>query len=611
MKKKTASSTKELNEMAETAAKFVNQTDRHIFLTGKAGTGKTTFLKRIKSEAKKESVIVAPTGIAAINAGGTTIHSFFQLPFGAFVPRDYSNHLFAPDAKIHTPSTLLKDQRIHQKKRKLMQALELLIIDEVSMLRADILDAIDVVLRKVRRKMYLPFGGVQLLFIGDLLQLPPVIRPQEWNILGQFYKSGFFFNAQCLEEDPPVYIELEKIYRQKDADFIRILNHLRNDQLTQEDLEVLNKSYQPDFETEGKEYIYLTTHNQKADKINKSRLDKLDTKAFTFKAHIEGDFKAFNYPIELELTLKEGAQVMFIKNDPSGEQRFFNGKIGKVCFLSEKEIMVKFDNGSVVEVSRYLWENIRYVYNEEKGEVQEEVIGTFEHYPLKLAWAITVHKSQGLTFEKAILDLGHTFAPGQAYVALSRLTGLEGLVLDQPINPKMVQVDERVQNFVAKQPPKTQLPQLFEKAHERFHQKALLSAFEFQKLSEHLKLHLQSYQKLSGKSIKLSYYVWATEMHERVVAQEKIANKFIHQLQRLFAEEQPATTIAERLYAAEKHFSQALSVMIDEVKALVVKLSGKDKAKKFRLELRELEMKLLEKRKEIQKTIEKDGVEEE
>ncbi len=424
----------ESNEVAEFVERFINQTNRSIFLTGKAGTGKTTLLKKIVSSTYKQTVIVAPTGIAALNAGGVTIHSFFQLPFGGFIPDFKVEAQFSDHVKLETKSTLMRHFKMNASRRAVLRNLELLIIDEVSMLRADVLDSIDWTLRNVR-KINKPFGGVQVLYIGDLLQLPPVIKPQEWSFLRDYYQGIYFFNAHVVHESPPLYIELEKVYRQKDQLFLDILNNLRNNKVTAEDVAHLNNYVQPNFDaTKQEDYITLTTHNRDADRINQEALDRLKTNELKYHAEVTGTFPDHLFPIEEELKLKIGAQVMFIKNDISSDKVFYNGKMGKVVALEEDEIKVNFPaEKKTITVDKYEWNNIQYSIDPSTGEVEEKVLGTFVHYPLKLAWAITVHKSQGLTFDKAVLDVSKVFVPGQAYVALSRLRSLEGVVLLRPI----------------------------------------------------------------------------------------------------------------------------------------------------------------------------------
>lgn len=436
------------NTNFQLAADFIRNTNRPVFLTGKAGTGKTTFLKYIREHSNKQTVVLAPTGVAAINAGGVTIHSFFNLPFGPFLPGTKKG-FSGSDDQVNDKHSLISRLRYNKEKIHVLQGLELMIIDEVSMVRGDVLDAIDTILRNFRRNYLVPFGGVQVLFIGDMFQLPPVVKDDEWQLMQEYYNSPFFFDSQVLCEDQPLHIELEKIYRQTDQYFIDVLNQVRNNQLEQEGMELLHSRYQPDFfpyKEDG--YVTLTTHNYKADTINGSELEKIPGKSFECKATITGDFGEKMFPAEEILQLKKGAQVMFIKNDVGNSRKYYNGKIGVLSrYDSEEEkIFVTCEEGEI-EVKKETWKNIRYGVNKEKQELEEDEIGSFKQFPLRLAWAITIHKSQGLTFEKAIVDAGAAFAPGQVYVALSRCTSLEGLVLRSKITPTSVITDERILRF--------------------------------------------------------------------------------------------------------------------------------------------------------------------
>jgi len=441
----------EITNDARQVLQFINQTQRSVFLTGKAGTGKTTLLRQIIQTTHKNTVVVAPTGIAALNAGGVTIHSMFQLPFSGFIPEYIPSSSISDYQKFETKNTLVKHLRMSGQKKSVMLNMELLIIDEVSMLRADLLDAIDFTLRKIRRKDF-PFGGVQVLFIGDLLQLPPVVKNEEWRVLRNYYRGIFFFNAKVIQESPPLYIELTKIFRQSDERFISVLNNLRNNMISSQDMMILNDFVNPKFDIKSnKGYITLTTHNAKADEINAASLDEIKEKCFRFKPEIVGDFPEKIYPVEEILQLKVGAQIMFIKNDLSPEKNYFNGKMGFVKSLSECEIIIHFpEENKIIEVEKYEWKNIRYSVNENTKEIDEEVLGSFVHFPIKLAWAITVHKSQGLTFEKAVLDVSQVFLPGQAYVALSRLRSLDGLILLKPIQMNGISNDQEVMQYAEK-----------------------------------------------------------------------------------------------------------------------------------------------------------------
>ncbi|MFO7829495.1 MAG: PIF1 family DEAD/DEAH box helicase, partial [Bacteroidales bacterium] len=442
-------------DVSQYVSKFINGTNQSLFLTGKAGTGKTTLLKEIVDTTHKKTVIAAPTGIAAINAGGVTLHSLFHLPFGSYIP----DHIIPAGGdlsfQLTTSQMLIRNLKMNAQKKALIREMELLIIDEVSMLRADMMDAIDKILRYVRRSSK-PFGGLQILFIGDLWQLPPVVKSQEWSILKNYYADIFFFNARVFQQTELIYLELEKIYRQSDPDFIDLLNHFRLNDAGNKEIEILNQQYKKDFDLLDNEgYIYLTTHNHKADKVNKRALEKLPGKSFRFDAKINGDFSEYAYPVDLTLELKEGAQVMFIKNDYSGNQAYFNGKIGKVEHVDAEHIEVGFLDGSPSAiVEPYTWENKKFAINSETKGIEEKITGTFTHYPLKLAWAITIHKSQGLTFDKAMIDISQVFAAGQTYVALSRLTSLKGLVLAQPVRLTGPETGQHLFDFAqSKTPP--------------------------------------------------------------------------------------------------------------------------------------------------------------
>ncbi|MDZ7900185.1 MAG: helix-turn-helix domain-containing protein [Arcicella sp.] len=422
------------NVRLELADQYVRFTHKNIFLTGKAGTGKTTFLKKIRATSPKRVVVVAPTGVAAINAGGVTIHSFFQLSFGPNIP--------AQDG-IEKPS----ERRFTAEKIKAIKAIDLLVIDEISMVRADILDAIDEVLRRFRNRN-LPFGGVQLLMIGDLHQLSPVIKDDEWAMLRPYYSSVYFFESRALAQSQFLTIELTHIFRQADEVFIGLLNKVRDKKLDAESVKLLNTRYIPNFQyPESEKYITLTSHNHAALTINKAKMQELSGKTYTFIADIEDDFAESMYPNELNLELKVGAQIMFVKNDINSEKRYFNGKLGEISEIEEGLIYVKCPNEKdPIIVSRVTWDNIKYVLDDSKI-LQENIIGTFTQYPIKAAWAITIHKSQGLTFDRAIIDAASSFAHGQVYVALSRCKTFEGLVLSKPISPESVKSDSTILVF--------------------------------------------------------------------------------------------------------------------------------------------------------------------
>lgn len=436
-----------INQDLQLAFDFVQFTNRSIFLTGKAGTGKTTFLKSLKLKSPKRMIVVAPTGVAAINAGGVTIHSFFQLPFHPYIPSLYiAGSGNAGKSERNDPP----GYKMSREKINIIKSLDLLIIDEISMVRADTLDAIDSALRRYKNRL-LPFGGVQLLMIGDLQQLAPVVRDEDRELIGQYYQSFFFFESKALCNTDFVTIELKHIFRQDDQAFIDLLNKIRNNNVTQEVLIELNKRYIPDFDPDSRGgYITLTTHNYQAQTINDSKLEKLSGKTHSFRAHVKDDFPELSFPNATELELKKGAQVMFIKNDLSGDRLFFNGKIGKVISFEDDTIVVRCPGDeSDIRVEKAEWQNMKYTLNEETREIDETVIGTFTQYPLKLAWAITIHKSQGLTFDRAVIDASSAFAHGQVYVALSRCRSLDGLVLSSRINGRSLIDNPVVSEFVS------------------------------------------------------------------------------------------------------------------------------------------------------------------
>ncbi|SEK32191.1 helix-turn-helix domain-containing protein [Parapedobacter koreensis] len=470
------------------AVSFVNQTNRNIFLTGKAGTGKTTFLKYIRQHSYKKMAVAAPTGVAAMNAGGTTLHSLFWLPFGMYI-EDYALAWNDDDSHIYNRRRLFGKVKLTKQRRALLQEIDLLVIDEVSMLRADTLDAIDAILKSVRRDAR-PFGGLQVLFIGDMYQLPPVVKEREREVMNHHYPTPFFFDAKVLREYPPLLLELKKIYRQSEQTFIDILNDIRNNCCSTEQLELLNTYYNPDFvPAKDEPYITLTTHNHRADAINRRELEALPGKTTALKAKVSNDFPESLYPVEVELELKVGAQVMFIRNDSGDERRYYNGKIGYVKHIDESgdALIVDFtDGGEAVEVKREAWENIRYRYDKVEDKIEEEVLGTFAQFPLRLAWAITIHKSQGLTFDKAIIDAGGSFAAGQVYVALSRLRTLDGLVLYSRIPAHSIRTDQQVALFSSNMLAEEDVPALLEASQRNYIGHMLLQAFKWDTVVETL-----------------------------------------------------------------------------------------------------------------------------
>ncbi|MDO9185719.1 MAG: helix-turn-helix domain-containing protein [Bacteroidia bacterium] len=587
------------------ASRFINNTNKNVFLTGKAGTGKTTFLHQIVKNTYKKCLIVAPTGIAALNAGGVTIHSLFQLPFGTFIPVKQAQEDFQGNVKINDPVSLIKHVQMYDSKRKLIRELELLIIDEVSMLRADILDAMDFILRYIRRRNNQPFGGVQVLFIGDLLQLPPVVKNEEWQLLKPFYKSIYFFDAQVLQENKPVYIELDKIYRQTDHRFVDLLNNLRNNMVTVEDNTLLNTYYKPNFEPgPADNYITLTTHNYKAIELNKNFLNRLDGKSFFFEAKTEDDFNENAYPIEKTLELKIGAQIMFVKNDPTGAQRFFNGKIGIVSSIDGIDIEVKFsDTSDTIKVEPYVWKNLKYKLNETSNEIEESVAGTFTHYPIKLAWAITVHKSQGLTFDKAIIDASDAFAPGQVYVALSRLRSLDGLVLTSVINFNNINQDSKITNYSRAQTEQQNLNELLTSETYQFLKEYVLKSFDFNGLIKNCEEHSDSYVKDGKKSIKQRHHKWAQDLEKEVKAIKPHADNFRHQIVSIIDKKEAGHIefLYKRVLAASAYFSPVFKDLSNKIFRHILILKSEKKTKTYLNELLSLEVIINEQYKLISK----------
>lgn len=576
------------NEFAE---KFINQTNQSVFLTGKAGTGKTTFLKKIVDSTYKQTVVVAPTGIAALNAGGVTIHSFFQLPFAGFIPDFVSGHFDDYGVKLESKSTLLRHFKMNKTRKKLMRGLELLIIDEVSMLRADLLDAIDWSLRNVR-DINEPFGGVQVLFIGDLFQLPPVIKNTEWNELKNYYSGFHFFNAKVIQERPPIYIELDKIYRQSEGDFVGILNNLRNNQLTNSDIEILNQKVNSSYKNNiNNGYITLTTHNAQADTINLEALKSIKEKSLNFEADITGDFPQHMYPLDPTLALKKDAQVMFVKNDLNFDKQYYNGKMAIVTRIELDEIEVTcIEDKLKVKVERYEWANIKYSANATSGEIEEEVIGTFVQYPLKLAWAITVHKSQGLTFDKAILDISRVFAPGQAYVALSRLRSLDGLVMLNPIAKNGLDNDQSIVHYSKQKERINELEDFLTVAQNNYLHKILLATYDWHEMTASWQKHALTYKNLSSKSEKSKNATWMLHQIQVIESLVEPSKGFCTQLNKIFAAEQvDKAYLKERIIAAYDFFFSKLDQTYSSLIKKILELEKQRKTKQYAEELLDIE----------------------
>ena len=559
----------EQNQELRTAWDFVEHTGRSIFLTGKAGTGKTTFLKTVVERSSKRCIVVAPTGVAAINAGGMTIHSFFQLPFSPFVP----------NAQIKSKFDFGKE------KRKIISSLDLLIIDEISMVRSDLLDAVDSVLRRFRDR-YKPFGGVQLLMIGDLQQLTPVMTPEDERMLSPYYDTPYFFGSKALAQTDYVTIQLEKVYRQQDNIFLTLLNHIREGKPSAEDIQLLNSRYQPAFIPRPEEgYIRLTTHNQMANHYNESELQKLPGHSYTYRAKIDGTFPEYSYPTADTLTLKEGAQVMFVKNDPSGNHLYYNGRIGHVTYADDNRLEVFCPgDAEAIEVEPLEWENSRYTLNPETREIESEVLGKFSQLPLRLAWAITIHKSQGLTFERAIIDASLSFAPGQVYVALSRCKTLEGMVLASQITPQAIISDERVESYISHQEEAArqsieQLPTL----KDEYYRYLLMELFDLKDI-----LYREEY--MGRIIIEFFYHAYTdiAELHKRALEDYKkqvvaVADKWMAMIRQMTIEELHDVDFLERVRRSAAYFEQTLDSVLSKPLALVADVKSQNKQAMKRL----------------------------
>lgn len=591
--------TEKSNFNFELAERFINHTKRHVFLTGKAGTGKTTFLKRITQTTHKKTIVAATTGIAAINANGVTLHSQFQLPLAAFIPAriEFQTNV---NTNFETQSTILRHMRMSNEKRNIIREAELLIIDEVSMLRADTLDAIDFILRYVRKNQY-SFGGIQVLFIGDMMQLPPIVKDTEWELLSKYYSSIYFFNAKALEKDKPIYIELDKIYRQSDTKFTDILNKVRYNTLNEEDVQFLNSFYKAQQTNIKDEYITLTTHNVKADAINKEELSKIKNKSYFYNAEIAEDFPEHISPTEKRLELKVGAQVMFIKNDTSSEKKYYNGKIGIVTDLDEYSISVMIDGKTTIEVEEYTWENIKYTIDEDSREIKEEVLGSFKQFPLKLAWAITVHKSQGLTFERAILDVKNVFASGQMYVALSRLKSLDGLILSSPIQMKGIKHDETIIDYEKNKIEQSVADDILHFESWQYILDYNKNAFDFRNLEKQWMEHIDSFKAEESNSNKLLFKEWSIKQLVQLQKISNISDSFKTQLNNLY-QSKDLHKLHQRIFDANKYFEKELREFCISINAHKTEISDLKRIKTYLKELDELEANLFQKIAEINKS---------
>lgn len=578
------------NKMFSLAVELVNQSSRNIFLTGKAGTGKTTFLKYIRESCPKQMAVVAPTGVAAINAGGVTMHSFFQLPLSPFIPD--SGGFRKDNDTVTTRSNLLSRLRMTTEKKKILQELELLVIDEISMVRCDMLDAVDVVLRHIRRRQYEKFGGVQVLMIGDLWQLPPVTKEAEWNLLKEFYNSPYFFDSHVIKDEPPLFIEFNKIYRQSEEKFIKLLNQVRNNELDEEGQQLLEGRLQPTFRrAKGDGYIILTTHNEKARNTNLNELAQLDKQVFSYRAEISGDFPESSYPVEEILQLKVGAQVMFTRNDSEKVKRYFNGKIGTVIELEDEKIVVQCnDDPEPIEVGKEKWGNIRYTLNNTTRQLDQEELGSFVQYPLKLAWAITIHKSQGLTFEKLIIDADAAFAPGQVYVALSRCTSLEGIVLKSRIRSNGLFTDERIAQFSKQTASANLLEQERERSKKEYQLKTLLSLFDYKTVTAEIN-DAKKYINEHEDSFNQEGIKWLNELLVLIGEVQVTAEKFQNQLKRIFAnEDKPEKNIVlqERINAGSIYFINEQNKLIETLQKCPAVTDSRIHAKELNESLKEI-----------------------
>ncbi len=540
-----------MSSVYQLARNFALQTNRILFITGKAGTGKTTFLHRLKEESKKQIAVVAPTGVAAINAGGTTIHSFFQLPFSPFIPT------------AEGQKDLITKLKMFSHKRSVIRELELLVIDEISMVRADLLDAMDTVLRHVRYRPDEPFGGVQVIFIGDMFQLSPVAKQDDWQILSQFYDGIFFFNSQVLKQTSTLHIEFDTIFRQSNETFISLLNEIRNNSLTENGLRMLQSRYNPNFIPQKKEtYITLTTHNAKADAINSQELEKIKKTAKQYKAVIRGDFPERNFPVEETLELKVGAKVMFVKNDTESVRRFYNGKIGVITEMHDNHVTIKCpDDEESIDLSPMLWENVSYTVNKETTQLEESIDGTFMQLPLRLAWAITIHKSQGLTFDRVIVDAGAAFAPGQVYVALSRCRTLDGLVLKSHIDKRCLLNDIKIQDFSQTHHSTTELSQQLDTSQQQYKEQLLMELYNFSSLQKMSQDLLNDTGKVE-ESFNDETIPFLQNLKEKASQLAEVSEKFRIQLKAIISANNKQK-FSERLKASSSYFTKELNNLLD------------------------------------------------
>lgn len=561
------------NAIAKKVFEFIEYTNQSIFLTGKAGTGKTTLLQKIKSSSSKKMVIVAPTGVAAMNAKGTTINSFFQLSPGSFFPGDISiQHL---QNGMNSIKSIVSNLNYTNDKLKIFKELELLVIDEISMVRCDVLDMIDALLQAVRKNNN-PFGGLQLLLIGDLYQLPPVAKQEEWSFLSKIYSSPYFFDSLVIRNHPVLQIELTTIFRQTEEAFIKILNDIRNNQINEETLNLLNQRFDPTYKDDTEiNPIIITSHNAEANLINNSKLAELKGETYTVKAEIDGEFKETGLQAEKELNLKVGAQVMFIKNDTGEDRKFYNGKIGKIKSIANEKIYVSFPNEDELLLTKSSWQSFEYKVNKEE-QIEQQQIGEFLQYPIKLAWAVTIHKSQGLTFDHAIIDAGKSFISGQVYVALSRVKTLKGLTLRSKINKDSLYTNNHIVAYL--NPLKIeQLNQLMFKAQEQFILQLILDHFSFHSIF----IELENINK-NLEMNKVQTLQFKTEL-EKIITTTKslisLVDKFQSQIKQLYQKSgfTAQEKLHERILAASTYFTKELNLKILNKVILIIRVKAKNK----------------------------------
>lgn len=571
------STTQSSDKIFDLATDLVCNTSESIFLTGKAGTGKTTFLRHINKHSGKNTIVAAPTGIAAINAGGVTLHSLLQLPFEHFEPT------FEGKKKLDFHLKLQKS------KIELLRELDLLIIDEVSMLRADTLDAIDYILKRYRNNQA-QFGGVQMLFIGDLFQLPPVVQKQEWDRLKMYYPSPFFYQAYALDDKKPLYIELKHVYRQTDQNFIEILNKVRCNSLNEKELDILNAKYNPDFQqTTDDRYVVLCTHNYKADKINATELLKIDTDEVVFEGDVKGDFNESSFPTDLSLTLKKDAQIMFVKNDTTEKRRYYNGKLGVISKLTKDKIYVCFDDNTEIEVEKETWRNIRYTLDEDSGDVEEKELGKYTQYPIRLAWAITIHKSQGLTFDRVIIDAGQAFAAGQVYVALSRCTSLDGIILHSKITASSIQTDQEAIDFAKNEMSENTLHKILEDRKPQYCAARLKKSFDWLPIVRtlHSFCVLVDDKKIPNKE---DVKVLAYDIYHKGLEEQTIAQNFQKELDSILNNTNvDISFLQDRVSRAAIYFHKdLLEKIMNPLKYFIDSLKNASKVKQFQKRVKEI-----------------------